>query len=47
MNDLERVFSEGHQYHDRIFYDPREGKYYDAHTDLYITLEEAHSFGLP
>jgi hypothetical protein len=47
MNGLERVFPAGHQYHDRIFYDTREGKYYDRYTDFFLTLEEAQSFGLP
>jgi hypothetical protein len=46
MNGLERVFSKGHQYHDRVFYDAREGQYYDRGTDLYLTLEEAHAFGV-
>ncbi len=46
-NDLETVFSEGHPHHYRIFYDAKEGKYYDAHCDLYITLSEAKAFGLP
>jgi hypothetical protein len=46
-DDLETVFSENHQYHDRIVYDRREGKYYDKATDLYLTLAEAAAFGLP
>lgn len=46
MNGLETVFSSGHQYHDRIFYDVKEGQYYDRHTDLYLTLDEAKSFGI-
>lgn len=44
---LETVFSPGHQYHDRIVYDRSEGQYYDKYTDLYLTLEQARSFGLP
>lgn len=47
MDGLERVFPAGHQYHDRLFYDVREGSYYDRATDLYITLDEAKAFGLP
>lgn len=47
MDGLERVFPAGHQYHDRLFYDVREGSYYDRHTDLYLTLDEAHAMGLP
>jgi hypothetical protein len=43
---LERVFSEGHQFYDRIFYDVKEGSYYDRSTDFYLTLEEAHAFGI-
>ena len=46
MNGLERVFSKGHQYYDRVFYDVRDGQYYDRVTDLYLTLEEAHAFGV-
>ena len=40
------MFSKGHQYYDRVFYDSREGQYYDRATDLYLTLEEAHAFGV-
>lgn len=48
MLGLERVFSEGHQFHDRLFYDYQEGSYYDRACDLYVTLEEAKTmFGLP
>jgi hypothetical protein len=47
MNDLEQVFSKGHQYHGRIFYDTKEGAYYDLHTDFYLTLDEAQAvYGL-
>lgn len=45
-NSLERVFPETNQWHDRIFYDPTEGKYYDKYSDVYLSLEEAHAFGL-
>lgn len=44
---LERIFSEGHQYHDRIFYDRLAGQYYDQYTDLYLSLEELKGFGIP
>lgn len=47
MDGLERIFSVGHEYHDRIFYDAVEGSYYDRHTDLFISLETAKLFGLP
>lgn len=47
MLDLEQVFSVNHQYYNRIFYDYQEGKYYDRHCDLYLTLEQAKAFGLP
>ena len=33
---LEPVFPESHEYGGRYFYDPAEGKYYDANTDLYL-----------
>lgn len=33
---LERVFPVGHEMADRIFYDPSEGQYYDAGSDLYL-----------
>jgi hypothetical protein len=44
---LEEVFSPGHRYHNRIVYDAKEGSYYDKHTDLYLTLEEAKGYGVP
>lgn len=47
MTKLEHVFCEGHRYHNRIYYDYSEGKYYDQHTDLYLTLDEVAAFGLP
>jgi len=43
---LEQVFSKGHRYHGRIFYDSKEGQYYDQATDLYLTLDEARTFGV-
>ena len=46
MLGLEYVFPEGHQYHDRIFWDIEEGSYYDRYTDLYISLEQAELFGV-
>lgn len=46
MGGLEQVFSKGHQFHDRIFYDTKEGSYYDLSCDLYISLEEARTFGV-
>lgn len=33
---LESVFPEGSEWGDRIFYDSKEGKYYDAYDDLYL-----------
>lgn len=47
MNGLERVFPKGHQFYDRIWYDPKEGKYYDRNCDFYLELEEMKRFGLP
>ncbi len=44
---LETVFSPSHQYHDRIFYDVKEGSYYDKYSDIYLTLEQVRAFGLP
>jgi hypothetical protein len=41
---LENVFPVGNQWHDRIYYDPKEGKYYDAYSDFYISLEEFETF---
>lgn len=46
MSKLERVFSAGNQWHDRIFYDAGEGKYYDRYSDIYLELDELHKFGL-
>lgn len=33
---LEPVYPEGHQYGDRVFWDAREGRHYDAYTDCYL-----------
>ena len=46
MDGLERVFSKGHQFYNRIFYDVKEGSYYDLSCDIFISLEEARSFGV-
>ena len=46
MSGLEQVFANGHEYATRIFYDAVEGQYYDRATDLYLTLQEAASFGV-
>lgn len=46
MDGLERVFSPGHELHDRIFYDVKAGEYYDRGSDLYLTLDEARAFGV-
>ena len=43
---LERVFPPGHQHYERVFYDAREGKYYDRGRDMYMSYEEARSFGV-
>ncbi len=42
---LEAVFPPGNQWHDRIFYDTVEGKYYDKYSDVYLSLEEMKAFG--
>lgn len=46
-SELETVFSEGHELHNRIYYDNREGSYYDRYSDIFITLDEARAFGIP
>lgn len=46
MNDLEQVFSPGHQWHNRIFYDRKEGKYYDRATDIYLEQDQLKAYGL-
>jgi len=43
---LEKVFAAGHQYHDRIFWDKTEGKYYDRHTDYYLADDQLAAYGL-
>ena len=43
---LEIVFSKGHRLYDRIFYDHLEGKYYDKHTDLFLSEVELDKYGL-
>jgi len=45
-NGLEVIFSEGHRYYDRIFYDSVEGKYYDRYTDFFLQDAELAKFGL-
>lgn len=44
MNDLEVIFPETSQWHDRIYYDRKEGKYYDRYSDIYITVEEFQTY---
>ena len=46
MNQLEQVFSNGHQFADRIFYDAGEGKYYDKYSDVYLEQEQLGAFGI-
>lgn len=43
---LERVFPKQHQHGDRVFYDPREGKYWDRHSDIFMGQEDLPKFGL-
>lgn len=43
---LENVFMPPNQWHDRIYYDPKEGKYYDAYADLYLELDQLQAYGL-
>jgi hypothetical protein len=43
----ERVFPVGHQFGDRVFWCPEEGKHYDRYTDCYIWDFELEKFGLP
>lgn len=43
---LEVIFSVNHQLHDRIFYDKKEGKYYDRYSDIYLEYEDAKAYGL-
>jgi hypothetical protein len=44
---LEQVFSQGHRYHDVLFYDYSEGKYYDRSQDRFLEIEELRSYGMP
>lgn len=37
---LEPIYSEGMANSERYFYDPAEGRYYDAYTDLYFEIGE-------
>lgn len=46
MSDLETVFCVGHELRDVIFYDPKEGKYYNRESDFYLSDAEAKAFGL-
>ena len=34
--NLEPIYPETHELGQRVFWDPREGKYYDAATDLFL-----------
>lgn len=45
-NSLEIVFSEGHHLYDVIFYDSKEGQYYNRTTDFFLTENELGAFGL-
>lgn len=45
-NNLEIIFSEGHHLYDKIFYDVREGTYYNRETDYFLTESELPAFGL-
>jgi len=36
QQNLEPIFPENHELGQRIFYDPKEGRYYDAFTDFYM-----------
>lgn len=46
LQGLEFVFSENHQLRDRIFYDFREGKYYDRSSDIFLENDDLKRFGL-
>jgi hypothetical protein len=46
MNNLEVVFPVGNQWHDRIFYDSLEGKYYDRYSDIYLEYDDLAAYGL-
>jgi len=45
-NNLEIIFSEGHHLYDVIFYDSKEGQYYNRETDYFLTENELPAFGL-
>ena len=36
LQGLEPVYPEAHELGQRVYWDAREGKYYDAGTDLYL-----------
>lgn len=42
-NGLEPLNKAGY-YH--IFYDPKEGKYYDRRSDMYLTYDDARQMGI-
>lgn len=42
---LERIFPKGHEHRNRIFYDAKEGKYYDLSQDVYLEHDEMAKFG--
>lgn len=39
-NGLETVFHKLHEFRNRIFYDPKNGSYYDRNSDVYISVNE-------
>jgi hypothetical protein len=40
---LDPIYPENHPLGQRIFYDIREGQYYDAATDLYLVNYDPHT----
>ena len=46
MDGLERVFSPGHRYYNVLFYDKKEGKYYDLSIDMYLELSDLPRYGI-
>lgn len=46
MSDYDEPISESHEMYGRIVYDRRAGQYYDKHTDLYLSYEDAKEYGL-
>lgn len=44
MND--EPIAQSHELYGRIVYDRIAGQYYDKHTDLYLSYEEARQLGL-